>query len=313
MSQKRYACIDIGTNSIRLLIADVEDGRLVSRTKKLKTTKLGLGVSETRMLDAHRMIDSLDAIDSFYHEAIVSGAERVFLYATAAVRDAYNGIDFRQMVNNKIEVAFDIISGTKEATLGFYGTQMGCDTSGDNLVIDIGGGSTEFIYGENGKMKDAISMDLGGVRLTGSFIKADPPVHAELDAIMAYIDKQLGTVHILFKNYPIKAMIGIGGTVTAFASMAQELEEYDPDKVHGSVISLERVKSLNTMLQGKTLAERQKVIGLEPSRADIIISSGLILERSMETFGVDSIKISDYDNLEGYLLKKLKSLDKKVE
>ncbi len=309
VSRKKYACIDIGSNSIRLLIAEVENGKLVSRTKKLITTRLGKDVAEKKMLDPHRMIDSLNAIDRFYHDAITDGCEEVFMYATSAVRDAYNGIDFRQMVFNKTEREFDIISGTVEAKLGFYGAQSGCNVYGDHLIIDIGGGSTEFIYGSNKGMVDAISLDIGSVRLFGNYIKNDPVTEDEIAAVSEHIRNQLRTVLILFGRYPITSMAGIGGTVTAFSSMVQRLSSYEPEKIHGSVVKYEEVRELNAMLQGMTLAQRERVVGLEPRRADIIECGGLILQHSMEAFEIDRIMVSDYDNLEGYLLRRLQNME----
>lgn len=311
MSRRKFACIDIGSNSIRLLVAEVENGKLVSRSKKLVTTRLGKGVAETKMLDPHRMIDSLNVIDSFYHDAITDGAEQVFLYATSAVRDAYNGIDFRQMVYNKTEMEFDIISGTLEAKLGFYGAQSGCNVYGDYLVIDIGGGSTEFIYGSNKGMVDAISLDIGSVRLSGNYIKNDPVTPAEIAEVSEHIKNHLRTVLILFGKYPVSSMAGIGGTVSAFSSMVQKLSSYEPERIHGSVVKYEDVKAINSMLQGMTIAERERVVGLEPRRADIIECGGLILQHSMEAFEIDRIIVSDYDNLEGYLLRRLQIMEER--
>ncbi len=302
---KKYACIDIGTNSIRLLVADVEDGVLKNRIKKLKMTRLGYRVEKTNMLDSGRMIDSLKAIDEFHHEAIVSGAEEVFIYATSAVRDAYNGIDFRQMVSNKIEVDFDIISGTQEAKLGFKGASFGSKGADDYLVIDIGGGSTEYIYGTNTGMKDAISIDIGGVRMTGMYVNSDPISDEDVQAIVDHVDRKLRTVKVLYKNYAISNMIGIGGTASTFASISLKMAEYIPEQIHGASISLDDVVRINTMFREMPLAERKQIVGLQPNRADIIVAGGIILEHSMKTFGSDHLVISDYDNLEGYLLRAL--------
>ncbi len=302
---KRYACIDIGTNSIRLLIADTEDGVLKNRIKKLKMTRLGYRVEKTNMLDSGRMIDSLKAIDEFHHEAIVSGAEEVFLYATSAVRDAYNGIDFRQMVSNKVEVDFDIISGTQEAKLGFKGASFGSVRDDDYLVIDIGGGSTEYIYGNKTGMKDAISIDIGGVRLTGMYVNSDPISDSDVQAIVDHVDRKLRTVKVLYKDYQMSRMIGIGGTASTFASISLKMEEYIPEKIHGASISFDDVVKINTMFLEMSLAERKQIVGLQPNRADIIVAGGIILEHSMKIFGADRLIISDYDNLEGYLLRQL--------
>ncbi len=306
---KRYACIDIGTNSIRLLVTDVKDGKLINRKKKLQMTRLGYGVAKTNMLDPKKMIESLNVIDKFHHEAITAGAEDVFIYATSAVRDAYNGIDFRQMVYNKIEVEFDIISGTQEAKLGFYGARSGCDRDGDYLVMDIGGGSTEFIYGNKKGMKDAISIDIGGVRLTGTHVNSDPISDEDFKALSEHIDRKLRTVKLLYKDYEISQMVGIGGTACSFSSIMIGLPEYDPERIHGSDLTFDEVVRINNMLKAMTLADRRNVLGLQPNRADIIVAGGIILEHSMKIFGMDSIIVSDYDNLEGYLLKKLKKLD----
>lgn len=308
----KYACIDVGTNSIRLLVADYENGRLSNRRKKLAMTRLGKGVNETKMLDHKNMVDSLNAIDEFHHEALTEGVQDVFIYATSAVRDAYNGIDFRQMVFNKTEIELEIISGNQEAALGFYGVELGFQSApgwnqeeGPFMIVDIGGGSTEFIYGGNGKMHDAISIDIGAVRLMGMHIQNDPLTQAEIEAVRATVKSQLRTIKKLFGGLPIRRLVGIGGTVTTFTSIANNIDGYQPNLIHNSQMTASQVKEINQDIQSRTIEERKSIIGLEARRADIAPCGGLILEGIFEIFGMGEMLVSDYDNLEGYLLKKL--------
>lgn len=302
----KYACIDVGTNSIRLLFAEFENGKIHSRFKKLRVTRLGKGVAETRMLDPHRMIESLDTIDEFYKEAFSLGARQVFVFATSAVRDAYNGIDFRQMIYNKTDAEVEIISGNMEAELGFMGVKEGIPSESDYLIFDIGGGSTELILGRAGEMIDAISIDIGGVRLTGSFVDSDPVSAENIKEIREYTQSQLKRVKKIFKGVDSNSVIGIGGTATTFIAIKNKLGEYCPDEVHGEFITKEEIQKINKMLQSMDLESRKQIIGLAPERADIIIAGGLILEGILDIFGAVDMQASDFDNLEGYLVKKTK-------
>ncbi|MDO4798882.1 MAG: Ppx/GppA phosphatase family protein [Bacillota bacterium] len=302
----KYACIDVGTNSIRLLIADVVGGRLENRQKKLEMARLGKGVNETKMLDPKRMIDSLNAIDQFHREALEAGAEQVFIFATSAVRDAYNGIDFRQMIYNKTGIELSIVSGNAEAEMGFHGVRQTMDSDGNALVIDIGGGSMEVAAGSRDGMKDAFSLNIGAVRLTGACITTDPVAPEEVEALRREIVEHIATIKPLFRPYHYEYAIGIGGTITTFVAMANQMGgPYDGARINEKRATLAQIREINAELIRRSVEERKSMVGLDARRADIILAGGLILEHTMETFGIDWIRASDYDNLEGYLVMQL--------
>lgn len=303
----KYACIDVGSNSVRLLMADYINKKLQNRVKKLCMTRLGYGVNETKMLDPHRMIETLETIDKFYHTAIKNGAREVFIFATAAVRDAFNGIDFRQMVYNKTEIEIEIISGNMEANLGFAGVCEGHDCYEDQkiLVLDIGGGSTEFIIGSKNQMEDSISLDIGSVKLTSGFITSDPINEDELKTLQEHISRNLKMVKKLFKMRKVNDVIGIGGTATTFSAIANKIDRYEPGKLHGSFVDINKIREINNKLQSLDLQARQKIVGLDSRRADIITAGGLILQGAMELFESKNLMASDFDNLEGYLVKRI--------
>ena len=302
----KVACIDIGTNSIRLLLSKYESGQFYDSTKKLKMTRIGKGVNETKRLDDTRMLESADAIQSFYKEAILFGAEAIYMMATSAVRDAENSDAFRNLVFDKTGQWLEIISGKEEAEVGFAGVLAGRNAlTGNVLVIDIGGGSTELIVGDTEGIKFAKSLDIGAVRLTGAFIHHDPVIATEKQEILTYTNQQIQTILSEIMKYDITSVIGIGGTATTYATMAHQVKIYSREAVHGLVVTRQQVSQINELLFKSTLQQRYQIVGLEEKRADIILAGGWILEALLEAFNQDTFESSDYDNLEGYIAYKL--------
>lgn len=298
----RVACIDIGTNSIRLLLTNY-DGKVFSEvSKSLQMTRLGKGVNETKLLAPDRMAESASVIAAYCEAAKDYGAENVYLMATSAVRDSTNAQDFINQVYEKTGHTIDVISGDIEARVGFMGVLAGSeDPTQMALVIDIGGGSTELIVGDATGIHYAKSLNIGAVRMTGAFIHSDPVQTSESQAVLSFVREQVNTIIHELKARSIDVVIGIGGTATTYATMQHEVTTYSRDKVHRLKVTLDDLMALNSRLESATVEERKHFPGLEEKRADIIYAGGLIMQVIMESLGILSFSVSDYDNLEGFI------------
>ena len=303
---KSYAAIDIGTNSIRLLIAYVENGRIIKSHKELETTRIGENVDKCGLLSEVAMERSTKAIINFVQRVRQNGIYNIQIIATSAVRDAKNRETFIQKVKVATNVDIDVISGEREAYLGFLGVLKGSKHPEEkNLVIDIGGGSTELIIGDALGIHQMISLNLGAVRMTEKYITGDPITGEEMERLIEGIDTLvIDTIEIL-KKYPIDRVIGIGGTATTLGAMYKKLEVYDRDQIHNFDLSLQQIKDLGEIVASSTLSERRKLKGLHPKRADVILAGITILDRILTKLDVDSIRISEYDNLEGLVFEQL--------
>ena len=301
----RIACIDIGTNSIRLLLADYENQKFTDVSKYLQMTRLGKGVNETGLLAADRIEESVDVITSYYEKSKTFGAEKIYMMATSAVRDSRNATELTQAVYDKTGCIIDVISGELEAEIGFLGVLLGLDVESTNtqdeevLVIDIGGGSTELIIGDITGIKYATSLNIGAVRLTGAYVHRDPVLPKETEEMFHLIEREVGRILEAVRGYKVTKCIGIGGTATTFATMVHEVSTYSREHVHNLIVSLEDVSKMNAKLEHLSVEERKKIIGLESKRADIIYAGGLILKQIMKTLALDQMIVSDFDNLEG--------------
>ncbi len=307
----KLACIDIGTNSIRLMIADFDGFHFTNVVKELEMTRLGFGVNETKQLDVNRMKQSADVIESYYKKSLLLGAEHVFMMATSAVRDAHNSHEFNQMIQSKTGQNIDIISGELEAEVGFKGVQIGSDDSSENLlIIDIGGGSTELIVGDSSGIKFSVSLDIGAVRLTGAYVKNDPVLLDEVVAMKSVIRQELDSVIDRINFFQPKNVIGIGGTATTIATMIHSVDQYSREKVHQLKVNKSELIQINERLITLNNENRKKIIGLDEKRADIILAGSLILQEILEKLHLEAYSVSDYDNLEGYTAYKYKQLNK---
>lgn len=296
----RIAAIDIGSNSIRLLVAQTNGLEIKPICKELRTTRLGSGVDSSGLLSPRAMQATLEAVGRYKDKAISMGAADILVIATSAVRDAKNGESFIEKIRG---MALDarILDGRQEAEMGFLGAVLGCKHSGGSVfIVDIGGGSTELVLGNNLKMKKRESLGLGAVRLTERFVRNDPIDMTEMVEMEQYI---MGIVTRDAKDIRPKAsnMIGIGGTITSLAAMDQGMEEYDSDRIHNYVLTRAVVKNLLKKLSGMNIRERQKIPGLQYGRADIIVAGALILKCLMEHWGFEKLTVSEWDNLEGVI------------
>lgn len=305
----KVSCIDIGTNSIRLMNAIYENGVFSDVQKHLSMTRLGKGVNETRMLDEARMEESVQVIYEYCEMAKGWGSEQILLMATSAVRDALNSMAFVKRVADRTGFTIDIISGDLEAEVGFRGVLLGAEQVAMNheaiLVVDIGGGSTELIVGDRLGIRCAVSLNIGAVRLTGAYVSHDPVMDTETVALKSAAMDEISKVAAMLKGYSFQQVIGIGGTATTYATMVHGVDHYSRERVHGLTVDMDALEAFNALLASKTTEARKKIIGLEAKRADIIYAGGIILESVLKALERSRFSVSDYDNLEGYAAYKI--------
>ncbi|MCA0385152.1 MAG: Ppx/GppA family phosphatase [Firmicutes bacterium] len=305
----KVSCIDIGTNSIRLMNAIYENGVFSDVQKHLSMTRLGKGVNETRMLDEARMEESVQVIYEYCEMAKGWGSEEILLMATSAVRDALNSVAFVKRIADRTGFTIDVISGDLEAEVGFRGVLLGAEQVAMNheaiLVVDIGGGSTELIVGDRLGIRYAVSLNIGAVRLTGAYVSHDPVLDMETVALKSAAMDEISKVAAMLKGYSFQQVIGIGGTATTYATMVHGVDHYSRERVHGLTVDMDALEAFNALLASKTTEARKKIIGLEAKRADIIYAGGIILESVLKALERSRFSVSDYDNLEGYAAYKI--------
>jgi exopolyphosphatase/guanosine-5'-triphosphate,3'-diphosphate pyrophosphatase len=299
----RVAVVDIGTNSTRLLVAEVEDGRVEELDRRTTVTRLGEGLEASGRLSDVAM-ERVSAALAEYREAIDShGAGPVVAVATSAMRDAANGPEFRGEIERRFGIDAQTISGDEEARLTFLGATAGRDPSRDTLVIDIGGGSTEYVTGRPGGDPDFhVSTQMGSVRHTERHLHDDPPTGQQLEALerdaRAIVDAEVPPD----VRERVDAGIAVAGTATSLAAIDQELDPYDPAKVHGYRLGADACERQVARLGELTVAQRRDVRGLHPDRAPSIVAGAGILLESMRAFGLDEIEVSETDILHGAAL-----------
>ncbi len=298
-----YSVIDIGSNSVRHLKAKVENG-CIDGEKSLIVTRLGEGVDETKRLTDRAIKDTIEAISTFKKEAEAMSAQGIYLMATSAVRDAQNKDRLIKGVYGETGLEIEVLSGEEEAIIGCKGVQKGLSEDEPILIIDIGGGSTEFIVFD-GEIRHASSANVGAVRMTGKYINHDPVTEAEKKTTLTDI-KEIIEPHLTqVLKYKFDEVIGIGGTATTFGAIELEMDIYDRHRIHNHVVALESIRQINHRFQTIDVEARKKIPGLAPKRADIITAGGLILEEIIEQTGKGGFRVSDFDNLEGFLAHKL--------
>jgi exopolyphosphatase/guanosine-5'-triphosphate,3'-diphosphate pyrophosphatase len=300
----RVAVVDLGTNTTRLLVADVQNGDLVELEKRTTITRLGQGVDAAGRLADDAMDRVRETLDEYRQVMDQLDAGEVIAVATSAMRDAANGPEFRDELNRRYGIDARTISGDEEARLTFLGATSGrtaaAGSPASTVVIDIGGGSTEYVVGSNGAYPDFhISAQMGSRRHTERFLQSDPPAHEELEALAADVRR------IIEESVPEEVRdrtaegIAVAGTATTLAAIDQELDPYDPEKVHGYRLGLAAAERIQAMLASLPVEERRKVTGLHPDRAPVIVAGVTILVESIRAFGLDEIEISESDILQG--------------
>jgi len=301
----RRAVVDIGTNSTRLFIADVDDGRVADvLDRRTSITRLGAGVDAGGRLRSDAMERVFVVLDEYKARIDGHGGARTVAVLTSAVRDATNGEEFASTVGARWGFEPHILTGDEEAGLTFLGATSARDPSDrrPTLVLDIGGGSTELVIGAGREMTFHVSTQAGVVRQTERHLHSDPPTPAELDELASDVRSILAAAVPERFRGSVAWAIGVAGTATSMASIAQELEPYDPDKVEGYVVSADECRRILDRLASLTLEERRRVRGLHPDRAPTIVAGGVILLETLALFGLDSFEVSENDILRGAVL-----------
>src|SRR3954452_19522187 len=300
----RVAVVDLGTNTTRVLVADVDDGRVHELERRTKVTRLGEGVDSTGRL-ADRAIERVAATLTDYKKVIDDlQPERVIALATSATRDAANGNDFRQLLHDRFDLDARIIPGEEEARLTFNGATA-ARTPGDGpfVVIDIGGGSTEFVVGSAGADPTfRVSTQAGSVRQTERNLHEDPPSEEDLATLQASVRSIVGDAVPEDIRANVHEGIAVAGTATSLAAIDQQLDPYDPSKVDGYGLLVEACDRMLGELAAVPLEARRRTIGLHPDRAPTIIAGTAILLESMKLFGLGSVEVSEADILHGAAL-----------
>jgi exopolyphosphatase/guanosine-5'-triphosphate,3'-diphosphate pyrophosphatase len=290
---QRLAAFDVGSNTVMMLVVERRaDGSLAPIADLSRITRLGRGVDSTGHLDSDSARDTLSAIVEFSQRARELGATRIIGAATAAVRDAADGKAFLARVRGDAGVALDVISGQTEAELSHLAVIRGLRISpaARLLIIDIGGGSTEFIRAEPSRPLETVSLQIGSVRMTERYIHHDPPAPAEVTALRTTIDNAIDS---LGWNYRPNVLVGIAGTVTTVCAVTLKLSTYDPDLVHGYRLSRDEVGRTLELFGKLAHPERSRLPGLIDGRVDVIFAGTTILERVMARFDAESVTVSD--------------------
>jgi exopolyphosphatase/guanosine-5'-triphosphate,3'-diphosphate pyrophosphatase len=284
----RAGVVDLGTNSTRLLVADVDDGCVEEVERRAVITRLGEGVDERRKLLPLPIARVRNVLTDYRRELERLGAERVLTIATSAVRDAENGEAFLGEIEWSYGFTTRLLTGDEEAALTLRGVATGQPLGKGTLVLDVGGGSTELIT-----KAERVSIDVGSVRLTERYLGSDPPTNAELEAAAREVRELLPALE------PTEA-IGVAGTITTLAAL--ELGRYDPDRIHGYRLSREAVERQLERLASLPLAQRRELPGLEPERAPVILGGAVVVREVLDRYGLDELEVSERDLLHGAAL-----------
>lgn len=305
---RRVAAIDCGTNSIRLLIADVDPGRsqLSDLRRDMRIVRLGEGVDRTGRLSSAALDRTMAALGEYAEQIRRLAPEAIRMVATSATRDAENSQEFTNRVKEVLGVAPEVVTGDEEARLSFTGAtaELTADLVGPCLVTDIGGGSTELVLGDAAGVRAARSVDIGCVRMTERHLHGDPPSSAQIAAAIADIDAALeDAAGSVFQGAVTVGgactLVGLAGSVTTIAGIALGLAEYDSRRIHHSRVSAAAVHEIAVRLLGMTRAQRAAIGVMHPGRADVIGGGALILDRIMTRFGFREVLVSEHDILDG--------------
>jgi exopolyphosphatase/guanosine-5'-triphosphate,3'-diphosphate pyrophosphatase len=288
----RYAAIDVGTNSVLLLVAERgEQGHFVAVEEQAEITRLGRGVDATRRLAPEAIEETLAVVERFVAAARAQGVTGIAITATSAARDAANGAEFLGPARARTGVPIEILSGDDEARLSFASAYQDFGGAGALAVVDIGGGSTEVILGDrSGVVSFRRSFDVGAVRLTERHVRGDPPSLAELEAVRAGVRDGLAGL----PRAPSGAvLVGIAGTVTTLLGVSLGLEVWDSARVQGATLTRREVEATVGRLAALPVADRRRVAGLQPRRADVVVAGGLVLEGVLTALGLEQLVVSD--------------------
>jgi exopolyphosphatase/guanosine-5'-triphosphate,3'-diphosphate pyrophosphatase len=300
----RVAAVDVGTNSVRLLVAEAVENGVAPVERLMTITRLGTGVDATGYLDDAALERTLSCIAAYASRWTALGAERVRISATSAVRDAADRDRFFDGVRARAGVDAEVLSGEEEAQTAFRGATARSGGTPPYLVLDIGGGSTEFILGSTSP-EAMTSRQLGCVRLTERAVQDDPPSPSDRERALAIVDAELDAVEELVDARRAATLIGVAGTVTTIAALHLGLATYEADAIHGTRVPAAAVQRITTELAALTSGQRAALGPMAAGREDVIVAGALILQRVIERFGFDEVLTSESDILDGLALQLL--------
>jgi exopolyphosphatase/guanosine-5'-triphosphate,3'-diphosphate pyrophosphatase len=305
----RIAAVDIGTNSVRLLVADADgagvDAPLRPLDRRMRITRLGQGVDRTRALAPDAIGRTVDVLREYRAALDEHGVTQVRATATSAARDAANRDDFFTAARDALGVTPELLSGDEEARLSFLGATAELDAPAPYLVVDIGGGSTEFVLGTDAPT-GLVSLDIGCVRVTEQFLESDPPAPEELSNAVATVRDLVADVpRVVPGAAEARTLIGLAGTVTTVAAVEQGLPEYDPERIHHFVLTRQAAEDVFRTLATESAAERAHNPGLEPGRVDVIVGGAIVLVSVLRVLGFDEVLVSEADILDGLVRSQL--------
>jgi exopolyphosphatase/guanosine-5'-triphosphate,3'-diphosphate pyrophosphatase len=290
---ERVAAIDVGTNTVLLLVAERAGDVLVPVVERAEITRLGRGVDASGRLDPAAIRETVDVLAAFAGEARALGASRPSCVATSAARDAANGAEFFEAARRAAGIVPEVISGDEEARLVFASAwrDFGGEGRGALAVLDVGGGSTELTFGDGPHPAGRTSLQIGAVRLTERHVRRDPPPAEEIAAVRAAARDALRPAAAALP--PGARLVAVAGTVTTLSAVQQALPAYDAARVHGATLSRAELEALLARLAALPLRERAALPGMEPKRADVIVAGCAIVLEAMAAGGFDRLTVSD--------------------
>ena len=309
MNSRRLAFIDIGTNTILCLIAELKnDGSFDVLDDLAEITRLGQGVHQTRTINPEGEERSFKVLERYLERCKGLNVEEIIAVGTSALRDARNSAAVCARFKEQLGLDVRVISGDEEAAYSFLAVQRGLPLKQQELlVVDVGGGSTEFIRGNEAGVSQAVSINIGSVRLTEQFLHSDPVQEEECEKMMAAVERALAQLpRPWLKDSSILTLIGIAGTCTTLAAVEKKLTNYSHGEVHGGLLTLDEVRRQIELFQSKPIEERKAIPGLEPKRADVILAGACLIEKIMTLFHSERIIVSDHGVRYGLLHECLK-------
>jgi exopolyphosphatase/guanosine-5'-triphosphate,3'-diphosphate pyrophosphatase len=295
---KRVAVIDIGTNSARLLVADVVDGKVAPVERRSRVTRLGRGVDLSGRLSAEAVEEACEAVGDYVAACEELGAEAVDAIATSAVRDAENGSAFVAELRERFALSARVLDGGEEARLTYLGATSERVPTEPTLVVDIGGGSTELVVGSGEAISFHASLQAGVVRHTERHVASDPAAAIELEELAADVRGLIEEARAA-ESPQAERGIAVAGTPTSLAAVELELEPYDPARVHGHELALPSIQRMLSRFAAAPLSEREQIRGMHADRAPTIVAGVVILVETMRAFGLGRIEVSEHDILYG--------------
>jgi len=304
----RFAAIDLGTNALLLLVAEFTgDGTFSVVTERAEIARLGEGVDRTRSLSTAGIERALVILRDYKRMCHSFGVEEIAVVGTSALRDALNAKSFIQRLKRELNLDLRVLSGAEEAAYSYLSVRKGLQlTASQVLVVDVGGGSTEFIWAKDGKLQGWASLDIGSVRLTERHLRSDPPTQEECARVVTAVDQSLGKLRADWSGkLSAPVMVGIAGTFTTMSAVEKGLRHYSHSEVHGSRLTHGEVERQIELYRSRTLAERRWIAGLEPKRADVMLAGAILIERILALFGIEEVIVSDQGIRYGLLYEKI--------